>query len=104
MLQYVEAVGYKVSKPEWYIKDVILVFFLVHGCPDFVNVHGNGRLVALVQIYEGIGPRGVFIKVVWAPHSHDLDIVGYELLVYAMMVQGSCDPWYVTVGSGAVVA
>lgn len=40
---------------------------------------------------------------VWAPHGHDPDVVDYELPA-TMMMQGGYDPWYVTLGTGVVVA
>ena len=60
--------------------------------------------LTLLPIQEGFGPGGVCVEVVWAPHGHDPEVVCYELLVDAMVMQGICDPWYVEVGSCIVVA
>ena len=92
MLWCDEVVGYKVPMPVPHMKAVIVVFLLVCGCHDFVDVPGDGVMVTLAPIKESIGSCGTCIEMVQATKCHDLYIVCYEFLVDAILAQGCGDP------------
>ncbi len=51
-----KAMRYNMPKPVRYVKDVIVLHFLVHGCHDIVDVHGDGRVVVLGASIGGSCP------------------------------------------------
>jgi hypothetical protein len=63
--------GHKVPEPVWDMKNVVVLFFFVHGGHDLANLGENRGVVSFPSLQESIVVRSGRLEVVWAPHCYD---------------------------------
>ena len=67
MLGHSEAVRDQPPEPVCDVKDIIVLFFLVHGGHDLVDLGTNGRVVTLSPVQEGVCTCSGGVEAVGAP-------------------------------------
>ena len=65
----------------WRREYIIIASFLVYDGHDLVKPKGNGGVVPLLPIEEGVRSCSGGIEVVWASKGHDVGVLSDELFV-----------------------
>jgi hypothetical protein len=83
---------------------VVVIFFLVHGGHDLVELGANGGVIPFLPVQECVVTRCRRIEVIRAPDGHDACVVRDQCLGNAVGVKRFDDRWDVAIGAGVVVA
>jgi hypothetical protein len=81
----------KPPEPVWYVNNLAVLFFFVHGGHDLADLGADRRVVSFPPVQERIVACSGCVEVVWAPHYHDAKIVHNECFGDALSMERGND-------------